>query len=107
MKRVAEWQKQKEEREKKKQAPNQQSSEEMASIRSFGNNDAVQTSGPVTKGNTEKQAVVQQTPKNDEYQKIAQNGPVYKQQMEEPIETGEENKEEDLNNEQNGSEHSR
>ena len=107
MKRVAEWQRQKEEREKKKKGPNQQSSEEMASIRSFGNNSTVQTSGPVTKGNAEKQAVVQQTPKNDEYQKIAQNGPVYKQQTEEPIETGEENKEEDLNNEQNGSEHSR
>lgn len=107
MKRVAEWQRQKEEREKKKKGPNQQSSEEMASIRSFGNNNTVQTSGPITKGNAEKQAVVQQRPKNDEYEKIAQNGPVYKQQTEEPIETGEENKEEDLNNEQNGSEYSR
>lgn len=107
MKRVAEWQRQKEEREKKKKGPNQQSSEEMASIRSFGNNNTVQTIGPITKVNAEKQAVVQQRPKNDEYEKIAQNGPVYKQETEEPIETGEENKEEDLNNEQNGSEYSR
>jgi hypothetical protein len=107
MKRVAEWQRQKEEREKKKNAPNQQSSEEMASIRSFGNNSTVQTNGPLTKGNVEKQAVVQQRPENDGYKKIAQNGPVYKQQTEEPIETVEKNKEEDLNNEQNGSEQSR
>ena len=107
MKRIAEWEKEQAKKKKNKQAPNQQSSEEMASIRSFGNNDTVQTSGPVTKGNTERQAVVQQTPKNDEYQKIAQNGPVYKQQTEEPKETGEENKEEDLNNKDNGSEYSR
>lgn len=102
MKRVAEWEKE-QKRKKEKQTPNQQSSEEMASIRSFGNDNTVQTSGPIVKGNTETQAVVQQTPKKDEYQKIAQNGPVFKQQTEEPTETGEENKEEDINNEENGS----
>ena len=106
MKRVAEWEKE-QKRKKERQAPNQQSSEEMASIRSFGNDNTIQTSGPIVKGNTETQAVVQQTPKKDEYQKIAQNGPVFKQQTEEPTETGEENKEEDINNEENGSKYGR
>ena len=102
MKRIAEWEKEQEKRKNKVQSPNQQSSKEMASIRSFGNNNTIQTSGPITKGNTETQAVVQQRPQSGGYQKIAQNGPVYKNKIEEPIETDEENKEEDINNEQNG-----
>ena len=101
MKRVAEWQRQKEEREKRKQGANQQSSQEMASIRSFGNDGTMQTSGPVTKGETETQQTVQATPKTNDYQKIANNGPVYKETESNNEENIEDNNE-DLNQENNG-----
>ena len=101
MKRVAEWQKQKAEKEKRKQGANQQSSQEMASIRSFGNDNTVQTSGPVVKGETETQPTIQQKPENKGYQQIAQNGPIFKGNQENNTENTEDNNE-DLNNENNG-----
>ena len=103
MKRVAEWQKQKAEREKLKQqrlGPNQQSSQEMASIKSFGNNDTEQTSGPVVKGDTENQTTIQQRPQNNDYDKIAKNGPMLKG-VETDTTEGTEDNNEDLNNENN------
>lgn len=106
MKRVAEWQKQKEEREKRKQGANQQSSEEMASIKDFGNNAQTPTVGPVTKNNSDTGAnTTNNDVNNTSYQNVAKNGPIYKQQETEEPKEGEnetDNNEEDLNNENNG-----
>ena len=90
MKRVAEWQKQKAEREKRKFGKNTSSSAEMASIKDFGGSNTSQTVGPITKDNVE---TVQKTPEETMpktgYKNIAKNGPMYKQ--EEPEKTPENN----------------
>ena len=106
MKRVAEWQKQKEEREKRKMGANQQSSAEMASIKDFGNRESTPTVGPVTKNNTDTGNQTQTDVKKTSYNNVAKNGPIYKQQTEntpeEDIDTEvKDNNDNNLNDENN------
>lgn len=99
MKRVEEWQKQKQEREKLKMGANQQSSKEMASIKNFGNQDTTQTVGPITKDNTGSKQPPQNDIKQKTYNNIAKNGPIYKDETENNIDNTE-NIETDNNNEE-------
>lgn len=106
MKRVAEWNRRKEEMEKQKTGANQQSSSEMASIKTFGGNNTTQTTGPLRKNELQKEPDEQIKPRNDVYNKIANNGPIYKDSIEN-IESNNEDvnntdNNEELNNNNNG-----
>ena len=82
-KNIAAWQGSEGQRFFQNGGANAQSADELSQVQNFGDEQATQTVGPITKGNTE----TRNSNVQPQYTRIAANGPVYKNTPEEPDET--------------------